>query len=142
MAKKKKNTKGSSGMNRKLGEEFLDKNRRKADVFETASGLQYTIIEEGNGEMPFPDDRVLVNQRITHLDGTAIADTYRTGEKDEFSIAEAIDGLREGLQLMKTGARWKFFVPHELAWGKRGAGSKIGPYSTLIFDIRLEKLNP
>ncbi len=69
-----------------------------------------------------------------------IKDTYRTGDLDTFDLSEGIEGLKEGIPLMKQGGRYKFFVPPELACGKRGAGSKIGPYATLIFDIRLEKI--
>lgn len=137
--KKNTNSKGSPGLNRKETEAFLAKNAKKPGVVETQSGLQYTIIDEGDGGGPFPtmDDAVVVDQRISLLNGTVIADTYRKGEKDRFSLKEAIAGLKEGMQLMSVGARFKFFVGPDLAWGKRGAGVNIGPFATLIFDIRL-----
>lgn len=121
-------------------EAFLKKNRLKADVIEMESGLQYTIMNEGEGESPTKWSTVDVNQRILLVDGTVIKDTFRTPDTDRFSMEEAIAGLKEGLPLMKEGARYRFFVPPDLAWGKRGAGDKIGAHATLIFDIRLEKV--
>lgn len=139
--KDKKTNKGSVGMNRKQSQEFLDKNRKKEGVLQTASGLQYLVREDAAGPKPTLDDEVTVNQRITLLDGTVIGDTYRRNEPDTFALGEAIEGLKEGLPLMSVGAKYRFFVPPELAWGKRGAGSKIPPYATLIFDIKLEEIN-
>ncbi|WP_411825605.1 FKBP-type peptidyl-prolyl cis-trans isomerase [Luteolibacter sp. AS25] len=121
-------------------EMFLKKNRLKEDVIETESGLQYTILNQGEGESPTEWSTVEVNQRILLVDGTVIKDTFRMAETDRFSMEEAIAGLKEGLPMMKEGARFRFFVPPDLAWGKRGAGDKIGAYATLIFDIRLERV--
>ena len=121
-------------------ETFLKKNRLKEAVIETDSGLQYTIVKEGEGASPTGWSTVEVNQRILLVDGTVIKDTFRTPDTDRFSMEEAIAGLKEGLPLMKEGARYRFFVPPDLAWGKRGAGDKIGAYATLIFDIRLERV--
>lgn len=121
-------------------EAFLKKNRLKADVNETESGLQYTIMNEGEGTSPTEWSTVEVNQRILLVDGTVIKDTFRTPDTDRFNMEEAIAGLKEGLPLMREGARFRFFVPPDLAWGKRGAGDKIGAYATLIFDIRLERV--
>ncbi len=121
-------------------EVFLKKNRQKADVTETESGLQYTIVNQGEGASPTGWSKVEVNQRILLVDGTVIKDTFRTPDTDRFSMEEAIAGLKEGLPLMKEGARYRFFVPPDLAWGKRGAGDKIGAHATLIFDIRLERV--
>ena len=131
---------GSAGQNRAETEAFLEKNRKKPDVIETASGLQYTIKDPGAGKSPGEWSTVEVNQRILLVDGTVIKDTYHGTETDIFTLAEAIDGLKEGLALMKEGGKFRFVVPPALAWGKRGAGSRIGPYATLIFDIRLEKV--
>ncbi len=138
--KTQKRGKGSVGLNKKLSADFFAKNRNKPGVIETDSGLQYSVIDEGDGESPTIDSEITVNQRILLLDGTVIKDTYKTGEMDTFPLNEGIEGLQEGILLMKYGARYKFFVPPDLAWGKRGAGNKIGPYATLIFDIRLERL--
>jgi len=144
MGSRKKNKKprgrGGAGQNRTAGEAYLAKNRQKPDVVETASGLQYTVREEGSGKSPDERSTVAVNQRILLVDGTVIKDTYHSVEMDRFSLEEAIDGLKEGLPLMKEGGKTRFVIPPDLAWGKRGAGLKIGPYATLIFDIRLEKV--
>ena len=137
----KKRGRGGAGQNRAETEAFLKKNRSKPDVIETASGLQYTIKEPGSGKSPDEWSTVEVNQRILLVDGTVIKDTYHGTETDTFTMAEAIDGLKEGLPLMKEGGKFRFVVPPDLAWGKRGAGDKIGPYAALIFDIRLEKVS-
>lgn len=134
----KKRGRGGSGQNRAESEKFFAKNRQKPGVIETASGLQYIAEQEGDGPKPGPNSTIVVNQRIMLVDGTVIKDTYHTGLKDEFSMTEAIEGLKEGIQLMSVGSKYKFFVPSDLAWGKRGAGAKIGPNAALIFDIRLE----
>lgn len=136
----KKSGRGGAGQNRAESESFLAKNRQKPDVIETSSGLQYTIREEGTGKQPDEWSTVEVNQRILLVDGTVIKDTYHSIETDTFTMEEAIDGLKEGLPLMKEGGKTRFVVPPDLAWGKRGAGNKIGPYAALIFDIRLEKV--
>ncbi len=136
----KKRGRGGAGQNRAETEAFLKKNRKKADVIETASGLQYTIKDPGTGKSPDEWSTVEVNQRILLVDGTVIKDTYHGTETDVFTMTEAIDGLKEGLPLMKECGNFRFVVPPDLAWGKRGAGDKIGPYAALIFDIRLEKV--
>ena len=145
----RKDKDGGSGKKRKSGsardsraetEEFLKKNRLKADVIETASGLQYTVIDPGEGASPTEWSTVEVNQRILLSDGTVIKDTFRTPDNDRFTMEEAIPGLKEGLPLMKEGGRFRFVVPPDLAWGKRGAGNKIGPNAALVFDIRLERV--
>ncbi|MDF7801545.1 FKBP-type peptidyl-prolyl cis-trans isomerase [Pontiellaceae bacterium B1224] len=137
---RKQGGRGSAGQNRAETEAFLKKNRSKPDVIETASGLQYTIKDPGTGKSPDEWSTVEVNQRIMLAGGRIIKDTYHGTETDTFTMAEAIDGLKEGLPLMKEGGKFRFVVPPDLAWGKRGAGDKIGPYATLIFDIRLEKV--
>jgi FKBP-type peptidyl-prolyl cis-trans isomerase FkpA len=135
----KRKTKGSTGLNKKNAADFMDKNRQKTGVFETESGLQYVIVDttENPGKQPALEDTVTVQQRISLLDGTVIEDTYKKPDPATFSMQEAIEGYQEGLSLMKTGDRFKFFIPSDLAWGKRGAGSRIGPYATLIIDARL-----
>ena len=137
---RKKRGRGTVGDNRAETEEFLKKNRMKEGVVETASGLQYMILEPGEGASPTEWSTVEVNQRILLVDGTVIKDTFRTPDHDRFTMQEAIAGLKEGLPLMKVGGRFRFVVPPDLAWGKRGAGDKIGPYAALIFDIRLERV--
>jgi FKBP-type peptidyl-prolyl cis-trans isomerase len=136
----KKRGRGGAGQNRAESEAFLKKNRGKPGVVETPSGLQYTIKDPGTGKSPDEWSTVEVNQRILLADGTVLKDTYHGTETDTFSMAEAIDGLKEGLALMKEGGKFRFVVPPDLAWGKRGAGDRIGPYAALVFDIRLEKV--
>jgi len=131
---------GSQGQNRKAAEEFLEKNRQKGDVFETDSGLQYQIIEDVKGPCPFEGDKVQVHQRIQLLNGTFLADTYQSGMPETFLLSEGIQGYQEGLMMMGVGSRFKFYIPPELAWGKKGAGKRIGPYSLLTIDVRLEKI--
>lgn len=137
MAKSKKMNKGSAGQNRKSSEAFIEKFLRKEDVIQTDSGLIYRLIEDTQGIQPTMQDSVVVNQRILNTDGSVIADTYKTGFVDRFSMKEALPGLQEGLQFMSVGARYEFVLPPELAWGKKGVGNKIGPNAALFFDIRL-----
>lgn len=131
---------GSQGQNRKAAEDFLMKNRQRSDVFETNSGLQFQVIEEVKGPTPFENDKVQVQQRIQLLNGTFLADTYQSGISESFPISEGIRGYQEGLMMMGVGSRYKFFIPPELAWGKKGVGKRIGPYSLLTIDVRLEKI--
>ena len=142
MPRKRKNIskRGGAGQNRSESEAYLKKNGSKPDVVTTASGLQYTIQDPGTGKSPDEWSTVEVNQRILLVNGTIIKNTYHGTETDVFTMKEAIDGLKEGLALMKEGGKFLFVVPPDLAWGKRGAGQKIGPYAALIFDIRLEKV--
>lgn len=133
----KKLNKGSSGQNRKASGDYMEKYRQKEGVEATSSGLLFRVLEQGDGPSPELTDRVKVNQRILSVNGKVIADTYKAGMPDEFSLQEAIEGIREGLQLMKQGGRFEFVIPPELAWGKRGVGDKIGPNAVLIFDVRL-----
>ncbi len=139
MANRNKRTRsrGSAGNNRKLGEEFLDKNRKKKGVIETESGLQYIIVEEGDGDRPDHKSIITVHQRCQLVNGSVIEDTYKKNEPSEVKMEELIEGYQVGVQLMKKGSRYKFFIPSELAWGKNGTGSKIPPYSMLIFDVKL-----
>ena len=135
--KEKKSGKGSAGQNRKSSEDFLIKYQQKADVKITDSGLMYRVIDGIEGRQPTIDDSVEVHQRILLTDGKVIADTYKTNGSEKFSVEEAIDGLTEGLQVMPLGSRYEFVIPAELAWGKKGNRSSIGPNAVLIIDIRL-----
>lgn len=135
--KKRAKSRGSSGNNRKASEDFLLKNKFKEGVFETISGLQYAVIEQGEGDRPFEGCNVIVHQRCSLLSGKVIEDTYKENQPDEVVMDELIDGYKEGLMLMKKGSRFKLFIPPDLAWGKKGSGSKIPPNALLIFDVRL-----
>ncbi|QJR81263.1 peptidylprolyl isomerase [Alteromonas pelagimontana] len=135
--KQKKLAKGSAGQNRNLTADFLVKYQNKEDVHGTESGLLFRIIDNSAGESPSLNHVVKVHQRILLADGTVIDDTYRKGLPEEFPLKEAIDGLKEGLQLMPAGARYEFVIPPELAWDKKGNGGKIGPNVLMVVDIRL-----
>ncbi len=139
MAKREKRerNKGSAGNNRKAAEDFLEKNRMKAGVIETSSGLQYQVLEEGPGGHPFEGCNVIVHQRCILQNGKVIEDTFKDNKPDEVPLEELIEGYQEGILLMKKGSRYRLFVPPELAWGKKGSGNKIPPNALLIFDVRL-----
>jgi len=133
----KKLNRGNAGQNKKRSYDFLEKNRKKDAVFETASGLQYEIIKETPGEKPGENSIVTVHQRAMLLGGKILDDTYRENKPMQFNLNEVIDGYREGLMMMSAGSRYKFYVPPELAWGKKGSGGRIGPYAVVIFDVAL-----
>lgn len=134
---KRNKSRGSSGNNRKSAEIFLAQNLEKPGIVETPSGLQYQVIEEGEGPVPDEYARIRVHQRCQLLNGKLIEDTYRENRPSEVKMTELIEGYREGVQLMKKGSRYKLYVPPDLAWGKKGSGTKIPPNALLIFDIRL-----
>src|SRR5210317_1947294 len=142
MARREKKTrnKGSAGNNRKSGEDFLLHNSKKEGVLETNSGLQFSIVESKKGRQPGMFDIVKVHQRALLLDGKILEDTYRQNKTDEVKIDELIEGLQEGLQMMSVGSRYKFWVPSELAWGRKGTENKIPPNAVLIFYIRLVEI--
>ncbi|RCW30644.1 FKBP-type peptidyl-prolyl cis-trans isomerase [Marinilabilia salmonicolor] len=134
---KRQKSKGSAGNNRKSGEDFLEQNGKKPGVIETESGLQYTVVEEVEGEKPDEWSTVEIHQRALLLNGTILEDTYRANQTSIVPLNELIEGLQEGLQLMPVGSRYKFWVPSDLAWGRKGTGNKIPPNAVLYFDIRL-----
>jgi len=122
--------------NSTLGKEFLEKNAKKDGVITTSSGLQYKILKEGEGESPKETEKVEVHYHGTLIDGTVFDSSVDRGESITFPVNGVIPGWVEALQLMKTGAKYKLFIPSELAYGNRGQG-KIGPNSTLIFEVEL-----
>ena len=134
---KKKNS-GSAGQNKKRSYDFLEKNRKKEGIYETSSGLQYEIIKDASGAKPAKNSIVTVHQRAMLLGGKILDDTYRENKTMEFNLNEVIEGYKEGLMMMSTGSRYRFFVPPELGWGKKGSGGRIGPYAVVIFDVALQ----
>lgn len=122
---------------KEAGEKFLAENAKKPGVKTTASGLQYEIIQEGTGANPKPTDRVTVHYKGTLIDGTEFDSSYSRGQPVTFPLANVIPGWTEGLQLVKTGGKAKLYIPSNLAYGERGAGAKIGPNETLIFEVEL-----
>ena len=124
-----------------LGKAFLAENAKKEGVIATASGLQYLVLTEGSGKSPRKSDTVVVNYRGTLLNGVEFDSSYLAGrEPAEFPLNRVIKGWTEGLQLMKEGAKYRFFIPSHLAYGSRGAGIDIGPDETLIFEVELLKV--
>ncbi len=120
------------------GERFLAANANKPGVITTASGLQYKVEQEGTGSSPTAEDTVLVNYVGTFTSG----ETFDDGENISFPLNAVIAGWTEGLQLMKEGARYTFYVPSDLAYGDAGAGNIVPPKAALIFDVELLKVNP
>jgi FKBP-type peptidyl-prolyl cis-trans isomerase len=124
-------------VNKTEGEAFLAENAQRDEVTVTDSGLQYEVIEAGSGAKPAATDTVTVHYRGKLLDGREFDSSYSRGEPASFPLNQVIAGWTEGVQLMSTGATYKFYIPAELAYGERGAGDMIGPNSTLIFDVEL-----
>lgn len=122
---------------RKAGETFLAENAKKEGVTVLPSGLQYTVIKEGTGNQPKATDRVKCHYEGTLTDGQVFDSSYRRGEPAVFPLNGVIAGWTEGVQLMKEGAKYRFFIPYNLAYGERGAGQAIPPYAALIFDVEL-----
>ena len=119
------------------GEKFLAENGKKEGVITTASGLQYQVLREGNGQSPKATDTVECHYEGTLIDGTKFDSSYDRGQTATFPLNQVIAGWTEGLQLMKEGGKYRFFIPYELGYGERGAGASIPPFSTLIFDVEL-----
>ncbi len=128
---------GQGKENLETGLQFLAENRDKKGVIETASGLQYQVLVEGDGEKPSPADEVKCHYHGTLIDGTVFDSSVQRGEPATFPVNGVIPGWVEALQMMSIGSKWRLFVPSDLAYGDRGAGGAIGPHSTLIFDVEL-----
>ena len=125
---------------REEGERFLKENQKKPGVHHTASGLQYLVLTEGSGRKPKATDTVCCHYHGTLIDGTVFDSSYQRGEPCEFGLNQVIKGWTEGVQLMSEGSKYRFFIPYNLAYGERGAGSDIPPYAALIFDVELIKV--
>lgn len=122
------------------GEAFLAENKKRAGVVTTPSGLQYEIVKEGNGRQPKASDTVQCHYEGTLIDGTVFDSSYRRGMPAEFGLHQVIAGWTEGVQLMKEGSIFKFYIPYNLAYGERGTGADIPPYAALIFTVELIKI--
>ena len=117
--------------------EFLENNKKKAGVKVTASGLQYEVIKEGTGKQPTSESNVTVHYKGTLIDGKEFDSSYKRNEPASFPLNGVIKGWTEGLQLMKEGAKYKFYIPSSLGYGETGAGAAIPPSATLIFEVEL-----
>lgn len=124
------------------GKSFLEKNLEQEGVQATESGLQYRVVEEGDGQPPAVDDTVVVHYRGTLLGGEEFDSSYARGEPARFPVGAVIPGWQEALQMMQPGAKWKVWIPPQLAYGERGAGDVIGPNETLTFEIELLEVIP
>jgi FKBP-type peptidyl-prolyl cis-trans isomerase FklB len=122
------------------GEAFLRENAKKEGIIETASGLQYRVIREGDGKRPAATDTVETHYEGKTLDGNIFDSSIKRGTPASFPVNGVIQGWQEAMQLMKEGAKYELFVPTELAYGQAGSGSAIGPYETLIFEVELLKI--
>jgi FKBP-type peptidyl-prolyl cis-trans isomerase FklB len=123
---------------RDAGRQFLAENAKKDSVITLPSGLQYKVLVQGEGEVPQVNEKVLVNYEGRLIDGTVFDASARHGEKPaEFTPAQVIKGWTEALTMMPVGSKWQLYIPYELAYGERGAGANIKPYSALIFDVEL-----
>lgn len=127
-------------VNAAAGEAFLKDNGAREKVMTTASGLQYEVLEEGTGAQPSAGDQVTVHYTGKLIDGTVFDSSVERGEPATFGVTQVIPGWVEALQLMKEGAKWRLFIPSNLAYGPNGAGGVIGPNATLIFDVELIKV--
>lgn len=126
----------AAAKNRKDGEAYLAANKNREGVKSLASGLQYMVLKEGNGPTPQATDSARVNYRGTLVDGTEFDNTYKGGGPETVKVSGAIKGWAEALQLMKTGSKWRLFIPAGLAYGERQAG-RIPPNSALIYELEL-----
>ena len=132
----KKNSKG-----KELGKAFLENNKKNEGVIVTASGLQYKVLTQGSGKMPTPNSSVTVHYTGKLIDGSIFDSSVQRGKPADFGVTQVIRGWTEALQLMKEGDKWILYIPYELAYGERGAGGSIPPYSALIFEVELIKVN-
>ncbi|MGH8040189.1 MAG: FKBP-type peptidyl-prolyl cis-trans isomerase N-terminal domain-containing protein [Stenotrophomonas sp.] len=131
------------GTNRTEGNAFLAKNKTVPGVVTTASGLQYQVLRPGSGERPMPTSKVRVNYEGKLLDGTVFDSSYQRGQPVEFGLDQVIKGWTEGVALMPTGSKYRFWIPGELAYGEQGTpGGPIGPNATLTFDVELLNVLP
>lgn len=123
--------------NQAEGQAYLEENRAREGVTETESGLQYEVVEEGDGATPAPTDQVTIHYRGTLIDGTEFDSSYERGEPSTFGVGGVIPGFSEGLQLMPVGSTYRFVIPSDIAYGPQGSGGVIGPNETLIFEVEL-----
>lgn len=130
-----------SAIAKEQSEKFLMENKSKEGVKTTSSGLQYKVISEGAGKSPAPADRVTVHYTGKLVDGTIFDSSVQRGQPATFRVNQVIPGWTEALQMMQEGDKWTLYIPYSLAYGERGEPPQIPPYSTLIFEVELMKVN-
>lgn len=140
VAKQQAQAEAAGADNLKIAEDFLAENKNKEGIKVTESGLQYEVVQEGTGKSPAKTDTVEVHYEGTLIDGTVFDSSYERGETIEFPLDRVIPGWTEGVQLMKEGAIYKFYIHPDLGYGQRGAGQDIGPNELLIFKVELKKV--
>src|SRR6266487_5829430 len=134
--------KAAGDKNASEGAKFLEENKKKEGVKATVSGLQYKVIKDGTGAQPKATDTVTVNYRGTLINGTEFDSSYKRGQPATFPLNGVIKGWTEGVQLMKVGSKYQFFIPPNLAYGERSVGPDIAPNSMLIFEVELLGVKP
>lgn len=127
--------------NHEEGLKFLEENKNKDGITTLESGLQYKIITAGEGEMPKAEETVTTHYHGTLINGTVFDSSVERGEPASFPVNGVIAGWTEALQLMPVGAKWQLFIPHQLAYGEKGAGQMIMPFTTLVFEVELLSIN-
>ncbi|MEM7480996.1 MAG: FKBP-type peptidyl-prolyl cis-trans isomerase [Acidobacteriota bacterium] len=137
MAKQQEKAKEEAAKNEAAGAAYLEENKTREGVTVTESGLQYEVVEEGDGSIPTAEDRVRVHYTGTLIDGTKFDSSVDRGQPAVFPVGGVIPGWTEALQLMKVGSKYKLAIPANLAYGERGSPPVIGPGSTLLFDVEL-----
>lgn len=123
--------------NLKEGQDFLASNKQREGIVELPSGLQYEIITEGTGSKPTANNEVTCHYHGTLINGTIFDSSVQRGRPASFPLNMVIKGWTEGLQLMPTGSKWRFFIPPNLGYGDRQVSAEIGPNSTLVFEVEL-----
>ena len=126
--------------NKQAGKEFLAENAKRSGVVVLPSGLQYEVLAEGKGRKPKATDKVQCHYHGTLIDGQVFDSSIQRGTPAVFGVNQVIPGWVEALQLMPEGAKWKLYIPSDLAYGAQGAGEMIPPHSTLIFEVELQKI--
>ncbi|PAJ74695.1 peptidylprolyl isomerase [Pseudoalteromonas sp. NBT06-2] len=119
------------------GTAYLEDNAKRAEITVTESGLQYEVLTVGEGEIPTAESTVRTHYHGSLINGTVFDSSVERGEPAEFPVNGVIKGWTEALQIMPVGSKWRLHIPQDLAYGERGAGASIAPYSTLVFDIEL-----
>jgi FKBP-type peptidyl-prolyl cis-trans isomerase len=137
MAKQMSRIQKAAGDNTAKGDAFRAEQAKKDGIKSTATGLMYEVMQAGQGASPKSTDTVTVNYKGTLVDGTEFDSSYKRGEPATFQLDRVIPGWTEGLQLMNKGAKYRFIIPPDLAYGEQGAGKVIGPNATLVFEVEL-----